>query len=108
MLCAQGRYLFDFFITKFQNGLLIDVDLKQKKALVEKLISYRMRLPIIFKDLTDEFQIFYSSLKPENDMMCYQDPRYEKLGWRLIANKHEVSLVNEKDISKSNLLNTFV
>ena len=98
MLCAHGKYLFDFFITKFQNGLLIDVDLKQKEALMKKLVSYRMRLAIIFTDLTNEFGIFYSSLKPEKNTSCYQDPRYDKLGWRLMSNKTNISLVNKKDI----------
>ena len=98
MLCAHGKYLFDFFITKFQNGFLIDVDLKQKEALMKKLVSYRMRLSIIFIDLTDEFEIFYSSLKPHADMICYQDPRYKKLGWRLMSNKTDISLSNQKDI----------
>ncbi|MCF8463025.1 MAG: folate-binding protein [Rickettsiaceae bacterium] len=87
MLSPQGKYLFDFFIIKYNAGFLIDVVLNQKQALLKQLTLYKMRSHIEIQDLTDEFAIVYSSSQPESNTILYKDPRYNKLGWRQIVPK---------------------
>lgn len=85
LLSNQGRYLFDFFIIKVNNNeLWMDVEKGQLPNLIKKLTMHKLRAQVEFSQLPN-CRIIYSIKKPDiRTIYSYQDPRYEKLGFRSI------------------------
>lgn len=78
MLSPGGRFLFDMFILKERDRLLLDVFSGTKKLLLDKLDLYNINLDISLSELSEK--IYYTREKRGN-----KDPRYEKLGYRFIS-----------------------
>lgn len=85
LLSNQGRYLFDFFVIKINNNeLWLDVEKSQLPNFIKKLTMHKLRAQVEFFQLPN-YQIIYSRSKPDiSTIYSYQDPRYEKLGFRSI------------------------
>ena len=88
MLSATGRYALDFFITNVSNGYILETDITTLSALILRLRLYRMRSKVEIEDITDKYQVIYSREKIDIDSLCtYQDPRFNKMGFRAVTLK---------------------
>ena len=112
LLTPQGKYLFDFIITKHKNGFFLDCQKSQAKELFEKLILYKLRSKVEILNLSNEFVVAVLSqdkflnlnnaidkegytLKFREDPL-FLDPRNKKLGARLIINLEKLYLSIKK------------
>ena len=57
LLTPQGKYLFDFIITKHKNGFFLDCQKSQAKELFKKLILYKLRSKVEILNLSNEFVV---------------------------------------------------
>jgi folate-binding protein YgfZ len=80
MLSPGGRFLFDMFILKEEDRILLDVFSDTKNSLLEKLDLYNINQDVELKELPEK--IYYSQEERGN-----KDPRYDKLGYRFISNE---------------------
>jgi folate-binding protein YgfZ len=108
LLTPQGKFLFDFLIIKHKNGYFIDCEKKQIEELFRQLNTYKLRSKVEITNLSNEFVIAvfsyekFMSFKEAKDLPGYTfkyredpillDPRYTKLGGRLIINLEKLYL----------------
>ena len=112
LLTPQGKYLFDFIITKHKNGYFLDCQKSQATELFEKLSLYKLRSKVEILNLSNEFVVAVLSqdkflnlnnaidkegytLKFREDPL-FLDPRNKKLGARLIINLEKLYLSIKK------------
>ena len=112
LLSPQGKYLFEFFIIKSNNGYYLDCDNKFTKELLINLSKYKLRSEVEIKDLSNEFVIGIISLdkfkeiqnfeKTKNDTIIYRetpifiDSRKKELGARILSNIEKLYLTIKK------------
>lgn len=95
MLSPQGRYLFDFFISKIDSGYLLETDGASAQALAARLKLYKLRANVAIEDLSEEYSVYYSHSPLDVAKVAeYHDPRFDKLGLRTIV--PAVSIVDTK------------
>lgn len=82
MLSSGGRFLFDMFIIKTEEGFLLDIEASTKDILLQKLNMYKINMKVSIEFL--DSKICYSRDLPKATI-SYKDPRYEKLGYRFIT-----------------------
>ena len=108
LLTPQGKFLFDFVIIKHKNGYFIDCEKKQVEELFKQLNIYKLRSKVEITNLSNEFVVAafsyekFMSFKEAKDLPGYTfkyredpillDPRYTKLGGRLIINLEKLYL----------------
>ena len=112
LLTPQGKYLFDFIITKHKNGYFLDCEKNQTTDLFEKLSLYKLRSKVAILNLSNEFVVAIISrdrflnfnnvqdkegytIKFREDSL-FLDPRNKKLGARLIINLEKLYLSIKK------------
>jgi folate-binding protein YgfZ len=105
LLTPQGKFLHDFFITEYEDRLLLDCEAERVPDLIKRLIIYRLRAKV---DITNESEqwdvgvILPMSGEPDTDEeseagsakirfdgVAYIDPRHAGLGERTIRLKDE-------------------
>ena len=112
LLTPQGKFLFDFLIVKHKSGYFIDCEKKQADNLFKKLNIYKLRSKVEIMNLSNEFVVAafsyekFMSFKEAKDILGYTfkyredpillDPRYKKLGGRLIINLEKLYLSLKK------------
>ena len=112
LLTPQGKYLFDFIITKHKNGYFLDCQKNQLMDLFEKLNLYKLRSKVEILNLSNEFVVAvlskdkFLNLNNTKDKEGYTikfredslflDPRSKKLGARLIINLEKLYLSIKK------------
>ena len=57
LLSPQGKYLFEFFIIKSNNGYFLDCEKKITEELINNLAKYKLRSQVEIKDLSSKFVI---------------------------------------------------
>ena len=57
LLSPQGKYLFDFFVIKDQEGYLLDCEGNSSKELINNLSKYKLRSKVEIKDLTANYVV---------------------------------------------------
>lgn len=78
LLTPQGKILFDFLISKTDNGFVLEVDAASTDALLKRLTMYRLRAPIeLSKDETTGVTITWDEDAPAGSL---QDERFLKAG----------------------------
>lgn len=83
LLSAQGKMMFDFFVWRDGDDLLLDCELEHADDLAKRLSLYRLRRPI---DIArDDTLAIHWSLEPDKD--ARSDPRLPALGNRWLAAK---------------------
>lgn len=80
MLSPGGRFLFDMFILKQGENLLLDVFKGTKDILLDKLDLYNISHDVSISELKSK--IYYSRKEIEDS---YKDPRFDKLGYRFFS-----------------------
>ena len=112
LLSPQGKYLFDFFIIKNDEGYLLDCDGNSLKEFVINLSKYKIRSKVEIKDLSsnyvvgvinfDNFKIIQKELGKEETTLEYRespifvDPRDNDLGARIISPLEKLYLTIKK------------
>ena len=108
LLTPQGKYLFEFIITKHKKGYFLECEKKIIDALFLKLNSYKFRSKIELLNLSNEFVVAvlsrekFLTLDKSRDIAgyttkfredpIYLDPRHKNLGARLITNLEKLHL----------------
>jgi hypothetical protein len=108
LLTPQGKYLFDFLITKHKSGYFLDCEKKNIDQLYIKLNLYKLRSKVEILNLSNEFVVAalskekFLSLDGSSDLegftikynedIIFIDPRLKKLGARLIINLEKLNL----------------
>ena len=88
LLTPQGKILFDFLISKTDNGFSLEVVSAFADALLKRLTMYRLRAPIeLSKDETSGVTITWDEDAPAGSM---EDERFSKAGTKLyrVVGKH--------------------
>ena len=112
LLTPQGKYLFDFIISKHKNGFFLDCEKSQVLELLKKLNIYKLRSRVEILDLSNEFVVAvlsrdkFLSFEDTKDIegnttkfredTLFLDPRNKKLGARLIINLEKLYLSIKK------------
>ena len=92
LLTPQGKIMFDFFLIKAAEGLLIDIDAILASEFQKRLIFYRLRAKV---DIETRSDLHLSAVGPEPDenaTISIQDPRHPHLGWRNYGNANMSSI----------------
>ena len=97
LLTAQGRFLHDFFIAPWQDGVVIDCERERQADLVKRLKLYRLRAKVQFTDLNTSHDVLLlwddphtgaaGAVTPFANSLAYVDPRNAGLGRRAIVAK---------------------
>ena len=120
LLSPQGKYLFEFFIIKSNNGYFLDCDNKITKELMNSLVKYKLRSQVEIKDLSSEFVIGVINLdkfkeiqnneKNKANTILYKessifvDSRKKELGARILSNLKKLDLaIKELNLKKSDI-----
>ena len=112
LLTPQGKYLFDFLITKHKAGYFLDCEKSNIDMLYKQLTLYKLRSKVEILNLSNEFVVagisyekfltFENSKDIEGSTIKYfedpifLDPRLKKLGARLIINLEKLYLSLKK------------
>jgi len=78
LLSPQGKYLFDFFVTTFGSGYLIDVATEEAPKLFQRLTMYKLRADVTLSASEMIVGRGIGNL-PKGAL---PDPRHAALGWR--------------------------
>lgn len=78
ILTPQGKYLADFFLTKAEDGILLDVDSALADMLTTRLTMYKLRADVQITK-ADLFAHRGTGVVPADAQV---DPRAPSLGWR--------------------------
>ncbi len=112
LLSPQGKYLFDFFVIKNEEGYLLDCDGGSVKDLIDNLSKYKIRSKVEIKDLSlnyvvgiiniENFKIIQKELNKQVSTFKYRespifiDPRDDDLGARIISPLEKLYLTIKK------------
>ena len=98
VLSPQGKYLFDFFvIKKTEDLLIIDIKLDVADDFCKRLSLYKLRADVIIERIDGWVVIGHE--KPPYE--SFQDPRNLHLGWRKYYFKNECFLLEMKNVTQS-------
>ena len=97
----QGKYLYEFFVIKSENGYFLDCDNEFTKEIVDHLLKYKLRSKVEIKDITSKYVVGAISLEkfeeiqnsekintqtvPYKGSPVFLDPRKKKLGARILS-----------------------
>ena len=112
LLSPQGKYLFEFFVIKSNNGYYLDCDDKITEELLNNLSKYKLRSKVKIENLSKEFIIGVISLdkfkeiqnlgKTKSDTIFHRetpifvDSRKKELGARILSNLEKLYLTIKK------------
>ena len=112
LLSPQGKYLFDFFVIKNDEGYLLDCDGNSAVELVNNLHKYKIRSKVEIKDLSSNYVvgiIHYENFKTiqkelnkqdltlhYRDSSIFVDPRDSDLGARIMSPLEKLYLTIKK------------
>ena len=125
LLTPQGKYLYDFIISKHKTGYFLDCEKENIENLYKQLNLYKMRSKVEILNLSNEFVIAalskekFLSIENSNDIEGYTlkfredlillDPRDKELGARLIINLEKLYLSLKKlELKTSDIENYYL
>ncbi len=108
----QGKYLYEFFIIKNNNGYLLECDNELVTEMIKYLAKYILRSKVKIKNLSTEYVVGvitqdkfkeiqknthtnYSTLI-FRDSFCFKDPRLNSLGVRIVSKLEKLYLTIKK------------
>jgi folate-binding protein YgfZ len=91
LLSPQGKILFDFFIVRTPEGVLLDVARDRAVDLVKRLSLYKLRAAVTIKDVSADHDVMaiFGGSQTMSVGLVYDDPRLAALGARAIVAKTE-------------------
>ena len=123
---AQGKYLYEFFIIKNDDGYFLDCNGTFKDEIIKHLLKYKLRSKVEIKDLSSSYVIGVTSeekfIEIQNEVRSkkktilyrespfFLDTRSAKLGARILSSLEKLHLTIKKMglkiVDKSNYLKT--
>lgn len=91
LLSPQGKILFDFFVVRTADGLLLDVARETAAGLVKRLSLYKLRAAVTIKDVSEAYVALAlwgpnaCSSGETAGTVSFADPRHPELGLRILA-----------------------
>ncbi len=82
LLTPQGKYLFDFFLIKSEEGYLLDCNESSLKDLIEFLSKYKLKSRVDINDLSRNFVIGIISYKKFEDLQVQTDSKTNTINYR--------------------------
>ncbi len=79
VLSPQGKILFEFFVVRTENGVLLDTLTRASVELIKRLKMYRLRAKVIIDEVSGSVAV-----SPTQSAGSYQDPRDARLGFRCV------------------------
>ena len=123
LLTPQGKFLYEFIITKHKQGYFIDCEKSQAANLFKQLNAYKIRSKVEILNLSNEFVVAsfshekFLSIKGSQDILGFTfkyredpiilDPRNKNLGARLIINLEKLYLSLKKLGLKNDLVQNY-
>ena len=105
ILTPQGKYLSDFFLSIYQDNILIEIKSKNLDLVIKKLSMFKLRSNVSFEVITN-FKIYLlneSSVKifeKEKNKKIFNDPRFKNLFHRVyVFGKHKMSNLENNGFS---------
>ena len=105
ILTPQGKYLSDFFLSIYQDNILIEIKSENLDLVIKKLSMFKLRSNVSFEVITN-FKIYLlneSSVKifeKEKNKKIFNDPRFKNLFHRVyIFGKHKISNLENNGFS---------
>lgn len=100
LLNNKGRYLYDFFVTKYNNCYLIEIATTDAEAFIQKLNFYKLLSKITITPL-ENVKVYALNATAQSNLpdfkgIIYTDPRHKELPLRLI----NVSLQSEGEFKE--------
>ena len=125
LLTPQGKYLFDFIISKHNSGYFLDCEKENLEDLYKQLNLYKLRSKLEILNLSNEFVVAalskdkFLSIENSKDIAGHTlkyredsillDPRDKELGARLIINLEKLYLSLKKlELKTSNIENYYL
>jgi len=112
ILTPQGKYLFEFFVLKLNEGYLLECEKKSTAEIIKLLNFYKLRSKVDFTNLTEKYVAAVISLEKfkevnnsnlskgstasYRDDPVYIDPRNDKLGAKIISKLENIHLTIKK------------
>lgn len=101
ILAANGRYLFDCFISQFDSEYFIETNNEIIPELIKHLKRYKLRSKVSIQNKSDEYRIWSvltapnmvsSTLRAMNNgnRICSVDPRLDAMGIRVMVHRDEI------------------
>jgi len=104
LLTPQGKFLFDFFISRWNDSFLVETRTEAIADLLKKLKLYKLRADVTIEDKSSDYQVAAAigslpdALKPSgietrgatwtvSNGLAYLDPRLQTMGARLILER---------------------
>ena len=117
LLTAQGKFLFDFFITEIGDAFLLDAEASRLAELKRRLLLYRLRASVDIVDASERYAVCVLfgeralstlGLPPDpgaatmiDGGIAYVDPRLAALGVRLLLPRAGASTLAKVDLDKT-------
>ena len=113
----QGKYLYEFFILKFEDGYLLECEKKVTSEIIKIFNFYKLRAKVNlidasekytniiislkkFKEITESQQVEGSTSSCENERI-YVDPRHKGLGAKIITKiENTENIIKKLDLKK--------
>lgn len=86
-LTPQGKFLFDFFILKTDDGYLLDVEARRHKEFLMRLTMFKLRSDVVLTDLSDQYLVY--GAWGQGIIGGYIDPRLDALGHRFMIKNND-------------------
>ena len=104
LLSAQGKILFDFFVTRSGDDLMIDIAQASAANFIQRLTLYRLRADVTFKDMSKELAVVAAwgadTQRFPGGVIAFQDPRAAELGYRLILPSKRLAELPGQDVGE--------
>ncbi len=88
LLTPQGKYLFDFFVIRWDDGFLLDCEAERAGALMKRLKIYRLRADVTLGEVSTDFAVAAifggEAAVALKDGIIFADPRAAALDRRAI------------------------
>jgi len=125
LLTPQGKFLYEFIVTKHKSGYFIDCEKNQSEEIFKQLNIYKIRSKVEILNLSNEFVVAsfgyekYLSIEGAKDTLGFTfkyredpiilDPRNKSLGARLIINLEKLYLSLKKlDLKDEKIENYYI
>ena len=84
ILNPVGKYNFDFFVSKYDDCFFIELPFQDIKKFILHLNYKKLRWQVNIEDISHLYHLQYSRHVLSEAIIAYQDPRFNKLGYRNI------------------------
>ena len=119
ILTPQGKYLFEFFVLKFNEGYLLECEKTSTEEIIKLLNFYKLRSQINLINFNKKYGVLVISLEKFKEInssnvslgstinykenLFYIDPRSEELGAKIITKTENInSVIKNFDLKISN------